>query len=118
MAKLKNRRSFWLTLTTAFVGLALVAGTVMADELLGVLIKVDVEGKKLTVVAKDTDKEIEVTTNDKTEVVTKKGSVPVDLEKLSKQVEKAKADGKKYAVKITHEKNVASKIERQKKAAN
>ena len=76
------------------------------------LIKVDVEGKKLTVVEKDTDKEIEVTVTDKTEVVTKKGSMPVDLEKLSKQVEKAKEKNKKYQVKIEHEKGVASKISR------
>jgi hypothetical protein len=118
MAKLKNRRSFWLTLTSGFVALALVAGTALADELLGVLTKVDVAGKKLTVVEKDTDKEIEITVTDKTEVVTKKGSMPVDLEQLEKQVTKAKDANKKYAVKIEHEKGVASKISRvfQKKA--
>ena len=121
MAKLKNRRSFWLTLTSGFVALALVAGTALADELLGVLTKVDVAGKKLTVVEKDTDKEIEITVNDKTEYVTKKGAIPIDLEKVSKNVEKAKEKGLKgISVKVEHEKGVASKITPtpKKKAAN
>ena len=75
------------------------------------LTKVDVEGKKITVLDKD-DKEVEVTITDKTEFVTKKGSSPIDLEKISKQVAKAKEDGKKFQVKVEHEKGVASKISR------
>jgi len=50
-----------LTLTSGIVALAHGRRTALADELLGVLTKVDVEGKKLTVVEKDTDKEIEIT---------------------------------------------------------
>ena len=116
-----TRRRFLASITCALVALGVVAGSVLADELLGVMTKVDVEGKKLTVIEKDTDKEVIVTVDDKTEVVTKKGSAKVDLEKLSKGVEKAKEKGAKGVnLKITHDKGVASKIEYQfkKKAAN
>ena len=108
---MKNRRKFLMALTTGFVALALVVGSALADELLGVITKVDVEGKKLTVVEKGTDKEIIVTTTDDTEQVTKNGSVKLDLEKLSKNIAKAQDAGKKgYNAVITHEKGVASKI--------
>jgi hypothetical protein len=117
---MKTRRRFLLTLIPAVVALVVVVAPVLADELLGVLTKVDIEGKKITVEAKDTDKEVEIKITDDTEQVTKKGPVKVDLEKLSKGVEKAKEKGKKgIQVKVTHEKNVASKIQFvfQKKAA-
>jgi hypothetical protein len=116
---MQNRRKFVLTLAAAVAGMGLVVASVIADELLGVLSKVDVEGKKITVVEKDTDKEIEIKITDDTETVTKKGAVKVDLEKLAKNVAKASDAGKKVSVKVTHEKGVASKIEiqRKKKAA-
>jgi hypothetical protein len=116
---MQNRRKFVLTLAAAVAGMGLVVASVIADELLGVLSKVDVEGKKITVVEKGTDKEIEIKITDDTETVTKKGAVKVDLEKLAKNVEKAADAGKKVNVKVTHEKGVASKIEiqRKKKAA-
>jgi hypothetical protein len=108
---MNTRRKFFMLLTTGFVALGLIAGSAIADELFGVITKVDVEGKKLTVIEKDTDKEIIVTTNADTKLVTKKGEVAVDLEKISKNVAKAQDAGKKgYAVKIDHEKAVASKI--------
>ena len=108
---MKNRREFLLMLTAGVVALAVVAAPVIADELLGVLTKVDVEGKKVTVVEKDTDKEIEVTITDDTEYVTPKKSGKVDLERLAKGIEKAKERGKQgIRVKVTHEKGVASKI--------
>jgi len=112
---MQNRRKFLLTLTAGVVAMGFVVASVLADELLGVLSKVDVDGKKITIVEKGTDKEIEVKITDDTEVVTKKGAVKVDLEKLEKQVKKAEDAGKKVNVKVTHEKNVASKIEFQKK---
>jgi hypothetical protein len=113
---MQNRRGFLLTVVAGFVAMALVVGTVIADELLGVITKVNVDDKELTVVEKDTDKGIKIKVTDDTEVVTKKGAVKVDLEKLQKGVEKAQDQGKKgVRVKITHEKNVASKIEFQKK---
>jgi len=108
---MQNRRGFLLTAVTGVVALAMVVGTVIADELLGALTKVDVEGKKITVVEKDTDKEIQVTITDDTEYVTPKGSSKVDLEKVSKNIEKAKEKGRKgIMATITHEKGVASKI--------
>ncbi len=108
---MKNRRGFLLMLTTSFVALGLIVGSALADELFGVITKVDADAKKVTVLEKDTDKEIEVTITDDTKYVTKKGEAPVDFEKLSKGIEKAKSKGGKgIAVKVEHEKAVASKI--------
>jgi len=122
---MQNRRKFVLTLIACFVAMGFVVASVLADELLGVITKVDFETKKITVLEKDTDKEILVTTDDKTEFVKKDGPVKVDkeiYEELEKGIEKAKEKGKKgINAKITHEKNVASKIQRVfkgKKAAN
>jgi hypothetical protein len=115
---MQTRRKFMLTLTAAVVGMGLVVASVLADELLGVIIKADADTKKITVVEKDTDKEVEIKVTDDTEYVTGKGSGKVDFEKLEKGIEKAKEKGKKgISVKITHEKSVASKIETQKKKA-
>ena len=122
---MQNRRKFVLTLTACFVAMGFVVASVLADELLGVITKVDFETKKVTVLEKDTDKEFVLETNADTEYVTKDGPVKVDkeiYEKLEKGIEKAKDAGKKgVSAKITHEKNVASKIQRTgkgKKAAN
>jgi biopolymer transport protein ExbD len=91
--------------------LSLVVGTAIADEIFGFITKVDVEGKKLSVETKDSDTPVEITVNDDTELVTAKGSSKVDLEKLAKNVERIKEKGKKgIPAKITHDKNVASKI--------
>ena len=108
---MKNRRSFLLMLSTAFVAFGLIVGPALADELLGVMTKVDPENKQITVIQNDTDKEIVVTINDQTEYVSKKGTSKVDFEKLSKNLKKATDNGAKgYAVKVEHEKGVASKI--------
>ena len=114
-----NRRGFVLSLTTGLVALVLVVGTVLADELLGTIIKVDADAKVLVVVPKDSDKEIKIKVTDKTEQVTKKGTQKVDFTKLEKGVEKAIDAGRKgISVKITHEDGVASKIEYAKKKAS
>jgi hypothetical protein len=118
---MKNRRNFLMVLTTGFVALSIVVGSAIADELIGYISKVDVEGKKLTVVDKD-DKETEVTTTADTEWVNqKKETSKIDLEKVAENVEKAKAKNKKgLNVTVTHEKGTASKIEQKqfkKKAA-
>jgi hypothetical protein len=108
---MNTRRSFLLTMTAGLVALAVLAAPVIAEELFGVITKVDVAGKKLTVTPKGEDKDVEITVNDDTEVVSKKGSSKIDLEKLSKGVAKAQDAGKKGAfAKIEHEKGVASKI--------
>ncbi len=118
---MKNRRAFLLTLTAGAMALAVIVAPVIADELFGVITKVDVAGKKLTVEEKESGKEIEVTTTDDTEVVTGKGSNKIDLEKLSGQLAKIQEKGKKgINAEITHEKKVVSKIKVQfgkKKAA-
>jgi len=105
-----NRRTLLLSLTSGLVALAVLAAPAIADELFGAITKVDADAKKLTVLEKDTDKEIEVTVTDDTEYVAKK-SGKVDFGKLEKNVKKAQDAGKKgFAVEITHEKGVASKI--------
>ncbi len=108
---MKNRRTLLMALSTAFVALSLIVGSAIADELYGVLTKVDTDAKKVTVVEKDTDKEVLVTITDETEYVTKKGASKIDLEKVAKNIEKAKDKGAKgIPVQVTHEKGVASKI--------
>lgn len=108
---MKNRRAFLLTVTSGLMALAVLAAPVIADELFGVITKVDVQGKKLMVMPKDQDKEIEVSVTDSTEVVGKKGATPIDLEKLEKGVKKQQDAGKKgIMARIEHEKSVASKI--------
>ncbi len=107
-----NRRGMLRTLATLGVAMVVVMGSVFADELLGVITKVDADAKKITVLEKGTKNEVVVEVNGDTEYVTKKGSNKLDLEKLEKQVAKAQEKGRKgVPAKITHEKNVASKIE-------
>jgi hypothetical protein len=107
---MQNRRKFLLTLTAGVVAMGFVVASVIADELIGALTKVDVDGKKITVVEKDTDKEVVLKITDETEQVSKKGNTKVDLEKLESYVKKAEDAGKKLQVTVTHEKGVASKI--------
>src|SRR3954451_20544808 len=90
-----NRRGFMLTLTTGLVALGFVVGTVIADELLGTITKVDVDGKVLTVVEKETDKEIKIKVTDETETVYKGATKKLDLEKLEKKVDAAIDKGAK-----------------------
>ena len=118
---MQNRRGLFLSLMTGVVAFTFVAASVFADELLGVITKVDTEAKKITVVEKGTDKEIDVKITDETELVTPKKTSKVDLEKIEKGLQKAKDRGLKgINAKITHEKGVASKItyERKKKTEN
>ena len=110
---MQSRRGFVFKVAAGFAAMALVVvGSVIADELLGVISKVDVEGKELTVIEKDTDKEIKVKITDETETKTKDGYAKIDLEKLEKRVKRATDAGKKgLEAKIFHEKGVASKVE-------
>lgn len=109
---MKNRREILLTLTAAFVATAVVVGPAIAAELMGHIKSVDVSAKKITVAEKGTDKEVEVTVTDDTDFITPKKSSKIDLEKLSKNVAKAKDAGKTGPMyKVTHEDKVASKIE-------
>jgi hypothetical protein len=114
---MQSRRGFLFKIAAGFAAMAVVVvGTVLADELLGTITKVDPEAKKITVVEKESEKEIEVKITDDTEVVTKKGAMKVDFEKLDGMVKKSQDAGRKGVMaKITHEKGVASKIEYQRK---
>jgi hypothetical protein len=106
-----NRRKFLLTLVAGVVALGVVGTVALADELLGVITKVDTDAKKITVVSKDGTETVITVTKDT--VAPKKGgeTAPVDLEKLEARVKKAQDAGKKgVTAKIEHEKGVASKI--------
>jgi hypothetical protein len=109
---MKKRPRFLLTWVTGIVALAVVVAPVLADELIGVLTKVDAAGKNVTVEEKGTDKEVVVKITDDTEYVSGKGtSGKFDFEKISKGLAKAKDNGKKgVPVTVTHDKGVASKI--------
>jgi hypothetical protein len=109
---MQNRRKFLLMVTTGVVAMGLVVASVIADELLGVITKVDVDGKKITVEEKETNKEFQIKITDDTEQISQKGTAKVDLEKLDGYLKKVQDAGKKgITVKVTHEKGVASKIE-------
>ncbi len=109
---MKNRRELIVAFGAALVGMAVVVGPALAAELMGTIKSVDVAAKKITIVEKGTDKEVEVTVTDDTDFITPKKSSKIDLEKLAKGVEKARDAGKKGAMyKVTHEDKVASKIE-------
>jgi hypothetical protein len=109
---MQTRRKFLLTLTASVVAIGVVVTAVVADELIGVITKVDIDGKKITVLETDSDKEVVVKITDETEQVSKKGNMKVDLEKLEGYVKKQQDAGKKgVTATITHEKNVASKIQ-------
>lgn len=90
-----NRRGFVLALTTSLVALVLVVGTVLADELIGTIIKVEADAKVIVVVPKDSDKEIKIKVTDKTEQVSRKGTQKLDLEKLEKAVTKCRIMGRR-----------------------
>jgi hypothetical protein len=110
---MQNRRRFLFSLSAAVAATGFVVATVFADELIGVITKIDVEGKKITVVEKETDKEVVVKITDETEQVKKGGETgKVDLEKLEGFLKKTQDAGKKgLTATVWHEKNVASKIQ-------
>ena len=92
----------------AIVALTVLVVPVLAEELIGKIMAVNIDAKTLTVKEKGTDKEVEVTVNDETVVEKGKNKAgKVNLEKMHKAVEKNK-DG--LAVEITHDKGTASKI--------
>jgi hypothetical protein len=107
---MKSRREWLLTLTALVVAVGVVITPVIAEELLGVITSIDLEGKKVTVAEKDSGKDVTVKVTDSTEIVTTKGGQG-DLEKLSNALTKIKDAGKKgIPAKVTHENGVASKI--------
>jgi hypothetical protein len=109
---MNRRRALLVPLLSALVASVVVIGPVVAAELLGTITKVDASAKKVTVEEKGTNKEVLVTVTDDTEWVTPKGSNKIDLEKIAKNIEKAKEKGRKgINVKVTHEDAKASKIE-------
>ena len=104
---MKTRRSIVRVLTCVFVAFGVLVVPALAAELIGRISKVDVEGKKIVVKEKDTSKEVEVKVTDDTVVIQRDMESKIDLEKLSKRVEKAKNG---VSVTVTHENGVASKI--------
>jgi len=105
---MKSRRSFLLTVVAGLTAAVVVAVPVLAEELVGRITKINASDKEIVVTEKDSDKETKIKVNDETIYVSGKGEESkVDLEKLSKRLERAKNG---IGVTVTHEKGVASKI--------
>jgi len=108
------------------MALAVVMGSVLADEILGFVSKVDPAAKKITVLEKKTDKETVLEVGDDTLLITPKDEAgsKVDLSKLEDRLTKAKeknANSKGIAAKIEYEGTKVKKIEltaKKKAAAN
>ena len=117
---MKNRRGFLLALVAGLMAAAVIITPVIAEELIGVITKVDVAGKKLTVVEKGTDKEVVVTTTRRHRVRLGQGREQQDRpgEDLQEGGEGRGCGQEGRQLKVTHEKGVASKIESAKKKAN
>ncbi len=96
----KTRRSLLASVLAAGFTLVLTVGTALAAELMGTIKSVDIDGKKIAVTEKDTDKDVDVTVTDDTEWVTKKKSGKIDLAKVKKGT----------IVEVIHEDAKASKI--------
>ena len=109
----KTRRSLLASVLAASFALVVTVGTALAAELMGTIKSVDVEGKKIVVTEKETDKDVTVTVTDDTEWVTKKKgetkTSKIDLTKVKKGtvVEVIHEDAK--ASKITVKKNAPKK---------
>jgi hypothetical protein len=106
-------------LICAAVGTCLLGIPALAEELMGYLTSIDVAASKVTVQDK-AGKDVLVTVTGDTTYETPKGKRAVDLDKLTKNLERAKEKGRKgIPVVVTHEKGVASniKVEMKKKDA-
>lgn len=102
--------------------LAVVMGSVFADEIFGVITKVDPETRKITVYQKKADKETVLVVAEDAELITPKSESgrKIDLKKMEDQLAKAKErnpDAKGIRAKITYQGDKASKIEITKKKA-
>ena len=96
----KSRRSLMTSLLAAGLALVITVGSALAAALMGTIKSVDIDGKKIVVTEKDTDKDVEVTVTDDTEWVTKKKTSKIDLAKVKKGT----------MVEVIHEDAKASKI--------
>ena len=95
-------------LTAGLVAAAVVMTPVIAEEFVGMITKVDMEGKTLTVL-KQGGEDIEIKTTDSTEISATKGEM--DPEKLTRFVKKQEESGKHGATAtITAENHVASRV--------
>lgn len=96
--------------------LAVVMGSVFAEEIYGVITKVDPDARKITVYQKKADKETVLTVEEDAELVTPKDEAgkKVDLKKMERMIAKAKEkneNAKGVRARITHEGDKVSKIE-------
>jgi hypothetical protein len=98
---MKTRRTFLMMLTGGLMATLVLAIPALAAELLGRVKDVDAAAKKIVVVEKGTNKDVDVTITDQTTYELPNGKTPrkFDIEKL-----------KKRQVAVTHENGVASKI--------
>lgn len=98
---MRTRLTFLMMLTGGLTAALILAIPALADELLWRVKDVDASTKKIVVVEKGTNKDVDVAINDQTVIELPSGKTPkkFDIEKL-----------KKRRVAVTHENGVASKI--------
>jgi hypothetical protein len=105
----KNNRSFFVAVAAGVAIATVMLAPVLADEPFGVITNIDLDGNKLNLLL-PTGKELEIQTTPDTEVVTSK-KVKLTLKDIAEGVAKAKEAGRKGTfARVTHEKNVATKI--------
>lgn len=105
MSPMRNRQSWLRVAAMAGVALCVTVVPALAAELLGTVKTVNVDEKKLIVVEKGTDNEVEVTITEETVFINAKGkqAKKFNLDAFKKREGKAQ-------VKVEHEDGVASKV--------
>jgi hypothetical protein len=101
------RRSLFRCLIAGMAALILVAGAVLADELVGRVVEVDSAAKKIVVEKKETNDRVTVTITDQTVLETPTGKEirKIDLESLNRRF-----GPQMKSVVVHHEGGVASRI--------
>jgi hypothetical protein len=97
---MKIRGNKLLASTAGLMALIVLAGAALAAELKGTVKEVDTEAKKVIVTEAGTDKEVEVTVNDETEILDEEGEA-IELSEVMTGA----------TVEVTHEGGTASKIQ-------
>jgi hypothetical protein len=106
---MKNPRALLLALTTGIAAVTAVLTPALAEQLFGVITRVDLDENKIVLVTPGKEAP-EIKTTASTEVVSSHGD-KIDLKVLKGAVAKEQQAGKKGAfAKVTHENNIASKI--------
>lgn len=108
----QTRRPWFRLLVSATVALLFMVVAVKAEEIFGILSKVDADHNKITITQKKSDRETVLTVTDETQFVTPKKSGKFVAKRVAKRVEKAQEKGRPgIPVAVTYDDGVASKVE-------